>query len=296
MRMKISVMAMLCFGFTVINSLPLQAASQASRTSLAFAEPSDPGPFRVSDFSRGLSDRDYASAQIYYPQGSDLRGLPATTLSGGLTNSKEQMSWLAKRLASHGIIAIVFTPTNKFSGSPLTWEKGHKAAFRTLIEQNRSRASAIFQMIDESRIAMMGYSLGGAGSILAAEESSYLVRAVVGICPYNPIVSSNNIAHLFITGTRDTVASPARILRSFRAMREVKTRAFAKFKDLDHLDPINFGGKHDIMARYIISWLKVYLAGDEAYEGYLSGDQLEDHLSDRRVFADPSDYIFVSGS
>ena len=280
-----------CSGFVLANS-----GAQDSFTSQIqlVDDPSDFGPYRVGDISSDLRDRDYSSAKIYYPQAENLRDLPATTLSGGLTNSKEQMSWLATRLASHGIVTIVFTPTNRFSSSPLTWEKGHKAAFRNLIEKNRDANSTLFRMIDEQRIAMTGYSLGGAGGILAANERDYPVRAVVGICAYNPITATKNVPHLFITGTRDVVASPTRILRTFRAMTKVKTRAYAKFNGLDHLDPINFGGKHELMARYIISWLKVYLSEDNAYYGFLAGDQLDEQLGNRNVFASPKDYIFYN--
>ena len=46
------------------------------------------------------------------------------------------MGWLGAHLASHGIITIIFTPTNRYSFDPRIWASGHKGALTQLEIEN----------------------------------------------------------------------------------------------------------------------------------------------------------------
>ena len=72
----------------------------------------NPGSYEICSYDAELDNEGYASARMSYP--CDLSGgpLPATTLTGGFTNTKEQMYWLADHLTSHGYVVLTMTPNN----------------------------------------------------------------------------------------------------------------------------------------------------------------------------------------
>src|SRR5690606_22319785 len=89
-------------------------------TAQAGPAPGSSGGQSVCNYSTGLTSLSYSSARVSYP--CNLSGTaPATTLTGGFTNTKEDMYWLANHLSSHGFIVITITPNN-ILGTPLNWE------------------------------------------------------------------------------------------------------------------------------------------------------------------------------
>lgn len=124
----------------------------ASPDALRMYDPGKPGPYKFQSYSdANLADTGYQSAMIYYPL--DAPGArPATTLSGGFTNTKEQMTWLGEHLASHGFVVIIFTPTNNRVLDPNVWATGHKASLNKLKAENQRSGSPIAQKVRTDRL------------------------------------------------------------------------------------------------------------------------------------------------
>ena len=144
---------------------------------------SNTGNSEICVYSQGLSDPGYASAEISYPCDLSAASYPATTLTGGFTNTKEQMRWLANHLTSHGYVVINMTPTNRY-GNPTVWEKAHKAGFAKLASEDQNPQSLIYKKIDLTKRALTGYSMGGGGVLLAAEDMDNVQAATVALAPY----------------------------------------------------------------------------------------------------------------
>jgi alpha-beta hydrolase superfamily lysophospholipase len=218
----------------------------------------------------------------------------ASTLSGGFTNTKEQMSWLAEHLASHGVITLVFTPTNNQSLNPGIWATGHKGAFQKLKSESQRAGSPIQGRVDGTRIGIMGFSMGGAGTILAVNELGSAVKAAVPICAFRPVTPTAAIPLLLLTGTADTIAVPANIIAAYEAMPESSPKALANFNGMTHLDVVNGGAaaQHENLAYYATAWYRVYMAGDARYKTYLSGDEQRKKL-EAGIFADMDDFRLV---
>jgi hypothetical protein len=128
--------------------------------------------------------------------------------------------------------------------------------------------------------------------VLAANAMGSRVRSAVTFCAFNPKTSTNPIPMLFITGTKDTVASPNRVLSAFRNFETSMPKAFAKFNKLAHGDITNGGRYHESIARYTTAWSQVFLADIPAYDTYIDGDEARKQIDDSSVFAQPSDYIY----
>lgn len=250
------------------------------------------GPYTVKSYLPPGSNKDYRSVIIYYPDNSLDKTLPATTLSGGFTNTKENMSWLGQHLASHGFIVAVFTPTNPYSLDARVWSVGHQASLETLLDESDQGSSPIAGRVDPDRLGLMGFSYGGAGTVLAANALGSRVRSAVTLCAFNPKTSTNPIPMLFVTGTKDTVASPNKVLSAFRKFETSMPKAFAKFNNLAHGDITNGGRYHETIARYTTAWSQVFLADIPAYDTYISGDEVQKQVRDTTVFAQATDYIF----
>lgn len=264
----------------------------ANLEALAVNDPGLTGAYKVKTYVPSGSNSGYQSVIVYYPDDGLQTALAATTLVGGFTNTKEQMSWLGLHLASHGLIVAVFTPTNPYSLDAKVWANGHKASINTLIAENGKTTSPVAGRIATDRLGLMGYSYGGAGAILASNELKSKVRSMVTFCAYNPATPTNPIPSMFITGTKDTVASPAKVLTAFNNLKTDAPKAFAKFNGLNHTDVPNNGPYHETMARFATAWSQVFLADNVGYETYINGAEAEKQIKNTTVFAKTSDWIY----
>jgi hypothetical protein len=256
--------------------------------------PGRKGPYAVTSYTESLADPAYSSAIVYYPSDPKAIIIGASTLSGGFTNTKEQMSWLGEHLASHGVITLVFTPTNNQSLNPTIWATGHKGGFQKLKAEGQRAGSPIQGKVDEKKIGIMGFSMGGAGTILAVNELGTAVKAAVPICAFRPVTPTAAVPILLLTGTNDTIAIPANIIAAYEGMPETSPKALANFSGMTHLDVPNGGvaAQHENLAYYGTAWYRVYMGGDARYKTYLSGDEQKKKV-DAGTFASPDDFRLI---
>ena len=251
----------------------------AGFASTAYANnPSSNGPERVCSYSTGLTSISYASARVSYP--CNLSGkAPATTLTGGFTNTKEQMYWLADHLSSHGFIVITMTPTN-ILGTPLNWETAHKGGIRQLKDENGRLLSAIRNKVDTNKLGIMGFSMGGGGTLLAAADLGSEIKTAVPLAPWlgtlSPTYRNIKAKTLVVSGSSDIVAFPGVIAGYYRNLPTTITRGWAEFTGVGHDDFYSITASSTNQTRIknlVTSFLKVNLAGDTSYQGYLNGAQ-----------------------
>ena len=249
----------------------------ASLTGTAYANaPDAQGPKSVCDYSLGLSSLSYASARVSYP--CDLSGpAPATTLTGGYTNTKEQMYWLADHLSSHGFIVITMTPNNTL-GTPLNWETAHKGGVDKLKDENGRLLSALRNKVDTSKLGIMGFSMGGGGTLLAAADLGNEIKTAVPLAPWLGTLSQTyrNITAktLVVSGSSDLVAFPGTIAGYYSNLPTNITRGWAEFTGVSHNDFYSIAASSTYQTRIkslVTSFLKVNLAGDTSYQSYLNG-------------------------
>ncbi len=263
-------------------------------TTHGFAQLADPtvrGPYTFSKVTTSLTNAEYQSAVVYLPNG--VGPFPATTLCGGYSNRKEDISWLAERLASHGILTIAFTPIDPVATEAGNWAKGHVGAIDTLTRESLKSTGALAGKVDLGRLALTGYSFGGAGSLIAARQLGTKIKAVVPMNAYRPIVSAIDAPVLFITGNKDTVALSQLVLSAFQGLSNDYPRAFANINGNDHFGPLNIGNKHQEISALVVPWLKVFIGNEPAYETYFRGEKIDQIVEDGLIFANPVDYVYL---
>lgn len=273
LHVQTSLRLLIAILFTVLLSACKDAPAEG---------PAAPGPFALCSYKDSLDAAGYASARLSYPCNAAETSLPAVTLTGGLTNVKEQMYWLADHLTSHGYIVLTVTPNNVFGGVRY-WEDAHRDAFATLLRENRRQESPVAFRIDEKRISLVGYSNGGAGVLGVARELGSSVNNVIAMAPYfspvaTPDFSALTATTLILQGSLDTTTLPQVARKLHEGLPANADRLYAQFKWVTHFDWIALGRFHNKFKMVITAWLERTQRQSTAYEGYLSGEQHKQHL------------------
>ncbi len=243
----------------------------------AFIEPTQKGQFTKCTYNQNLIDPGWSSAIVYYPCETQAGPFPASTLTGGWTNEKEEMDWLASHVVSHGYILIAMTPVNKFGLNP-QWRTAHNAGISKLKSENNRAGSPIAGLVNTNALQIMGYSKGGGGTLLAANDQGASLKTAQAIAPYfDTFHALNGIrsATIIYTGTQDTVAPAQQSLMMYSSLPKSIDRTLCYFNGFGHMVWWNKGDPtaHDKAWTYIVSWMKVYLNGDTRYESFIDGSQ-----------------------
>lgn len=149
-----------------------------------------------------------SSCRVYYPASLESNNdtYPAVTLSGGMTNSKEAMYWMAEYLAGEAGV-IVFTISARNNMTVNGYESAHRDGYEMMVEENNKQSSVLYQRIQN--YGLMGYSMGGGAVLNVGDDLGSDVDAVIAMAPYGPNsnLRSTTAGCLIMVGTNDSVAS-----------------------------------------------------------------------------------------
>lgn len=242
------------------------------------SDPAQPGAYTKCTYDQGLEDADYKDAIVYYPCESSGGPFPASTLTGGWTNVKEQMDWIGSHVVTHGYVVIAMTPNDNM-GFNSEWRKAHNAGIAKLKTENSRSGSPINGLVNTRALQIMGYSKGGGGTLLAANDQGANIKTAQALAPYidYPQYDISNIkaATICYTGTEDTVAPPQRVVGMYQQLPRSIPRTLAYFNGMGHMAWWNMGSRdnHTKILTYMVSWMKVYLSDDSRFAPYLDGHQ-----------------------
>lgn len=236
----------------------------------------------------------YDSAMIYYPDEGN-GPFPATTMSGGWTNTKEDMEWICEELADAGLIVICFTPQRRYLALPYIWERGQNAVYETLLDENDNQQSPIYRKVNVDKIALAGFSMGGGGVLQTANSRSTNAKVAIAMAPWETCTASPDkecltrtdeiiIPTFIFGGTKDRLVYDAEINNMYESLPEGTEKLGIIFDKMNHYDL--FGADllkdkiRDRVSTYMIAFLKVYLMRDSSYQTFLSGDDLQQNIDD----------------
>jgi hypothetical protein len=214
------------------------------------------GPFQITQ-TRG-NGSGFASGTVYYPTDTSLGRMGAIVVVPGFMSVEAQMAWWGPRLASHGFVAMVIG-TNTVMDVPGSRAQQQNAALRWLSTQ-----SPVANRIDPTRLAAGGWSMGGGGSLMAA-QSNPNIKVVVPMAPWNP-------------GMRYTYNKPTIIMScSSDAIAGNGANSNVHYAGLTGpKGQITVSGSHfcptstnTVAARYVVAWMKRFLDGDTRYQQFV---------------------------
>ena len=167
------------------------------------------GPYTIDTMTEqdGLRNGpDYSEALLYYSLEAPSP-LPVVVLIPGFTNSISAIQDWGPFLASYGY-ATFLVNVNSFFEPPSSRAEALLDGIVTMKVENERLGSPLFGNLNIEDFTVGGYSMGGGGAQIAAQQDSS-IKAVVALAAWldNPSITvNNNTSILFISGENDNIA------------------------------------------------------------------------------------------
>ncbi|WP_262425746.1 serine aminopeptidase domain-containing protein [Brachybacterium sp. Z12] len=244
-------------------------------------------PSAVLEAARGSFDVDstrvsslrasgFGGGTIYYPTAADEGTFGAVVISPGYTAGESTIAWLGPRLASQGFVVFTIDTHSRYD-QPSSRGDQLLAALDHLTDK-----STVSDRIDPQRLAVMGHSMGGGGTLEAAKDRPEL-KAAVAMTPWNldktwPEISTPT---LVIGAQNDSVASVrTHAVPLYEGIPTSTDKAYLELRGASHLAPNRSNTR---IASSSISWLKLYVDDDDRYAQFVCpGPETGLELSDVR--------------
>ena len=229
------------------------------------------GPYSVNtiDVSRSVSG--FGGGTIHYPSNTTGK-MGAIAVVPGFLAAESSIAWWGPRLASHGFVVITIA-TNSTFDQPASRSAQLSAALDHVISQSNSGNSPISGMVDSSRVAAMGWSMGGGGTLRLA--SGTRLSAAIPLAPWNTGSNSFNQIEtptLIIACENDTTAPVSRHASPFyNAIPGSTDKAYLEINNGGHSCANGGGSNGGLLGKYGVSWMKRFIDEDTRYSQFLCG-------------------------
>jgi esterase/lipase len=240
------------------------------------------GPYAVQKYTDGLDDPEYSSSVMYYPSDA-TPPFAAVALSPGFTAAGTDYEFVGDMLASHGIAALLTTPTSTGSDQPPARGEDLVAAVMHIMKENDRQGSPLMGKLATDRICVTGHSMGGGGTLFAADELGNMIRCAVPLQPWQPGGSFSKISAptMIVGAANDTIAGVSSNAQPHYDSIPDSTEKFLVVFEGDHYlstdrtsgiaagMEANATPSYDPQAAYMIPFYKVFLESDDRYRPYL---------------------------
>lgn len=204
----------------------------------------------------------FGAATIYYPTDTTLPTLGAVAISPGYTETQSAISWFGPRLASHGFVVITF---NTNSG----WDQPAARGTQLLAALDYLTGSSVVKArIDATRLAVMGHSMGGGGSLEAIKTRPAL-QAAVPLAPWHTDKTwpEPTTPTLIIGAESDSIAPVASHAEPFyTSLTGATDKAYLELNNASH-NATN--SANAATSKFSIAWLKRFVDNDTRYDQFL---------------------------
>ncbi|MFY0639842.1 MAG: hypothetical protein JXR16_02270 [Bermanella sp.] len=231
------------------------------------------GPLSVSSTVVSSSVDGFGGGTIYYPSNASQE-LAAIAVAPGFTNYQSAIQWWGPLLASHGYVVITIDTNGRFD-NPSSRSLQLDAALSHLITQGKNSSSPISGLVDENRLATMGFSMGGGGSLISASRNR--LSAAVPLAPWN---SGGNdfdqigVPTMIMACENDSTANVNSHASPFyNTIPNSTDKAYMEITNGPHncANGNNGNGNDALLSTYGVSWMKRFLDKDTRYAQFLCG-------------------------
>ncbi|GIM90038.1 poly(ethylene terephthalate) hydrolase family protein [Paractinoplanes toevensis] len=258
-----------------VTALVAAAAALAPRAASAADNPYQRGP-DPTVASVAATRGTFATAQLTVPAGNGFGGgyvyYPTDTsqgtwgavaiVPGYSARFADEEAWMGPWLASFGFVVIGVETITRTDGADARATQ-LLAALDYLVGQ-----SPVRDRVDPARLAVMGHSAGGAGTIIAAERRPSL-RAAVGLAPGTPgslSLATDRVPMMVIGGQTDPTVTPSYLDNLYATVPAATPSDFVQIAGADHLF---FTRANNTEMKVLIPWLKIFLDSDTRYTSLL---------------------------
>jgi predicted dienelactone hydrolase len=220
------------------------------------------GPFATATATVPASVAGFGGGVIHYPTDTSQGTFGAVAFAPGFLAASSHYAWLGPRLASQGFVVFLIDTDNRSDG-PARRGTQLVAALDYLVT-----SSAVRTRVDAGRLAVAGHSMGGGGTLEAANARPSL-QAAIPLQPWHTTKSWTGVRvpTLIVGAEADTTAPVASHAEPFYAgIPDTSEKAYLELNDADH----RVSSAPDVTtARSMIAWLKRYVDNDTRYSPFL---------------------------
>jgi dienelactone hydrolase len=228
---------------------------------------------------------DVTSAHIYYPVGATAP-FASLAIVPGFTAAESSIADWGPFLASWGFVVMTFGTSDPSTGAsdtsvlPPVREAALLDALTTLQDENTRSGSPLKGQLDLTRQGVAGWSMGGGGTLLAANTTPSL-KACFAMEPWNPSTTYPNdtVPTLIFAGTADGLAGPPMPQDQYMSIPATTPKMLYEVDGGTHYvstSPTNSttdmapdSQSTPNVARFGLSWLKVFLECDDRFRPFL---------------------------
>ncbi|MGV9879657.1 alpha/beta hydrolase family protein [Streptomyces sp. NPDC003006] len=254
------------------QALATEHVSAASISARDFAKGPDPteqsvraerGPFATATtVVQGEFGRGFNKGTLHYPTDTSQGTFGAVAVIPGFMEPEFTQIWYGSTLASHGFVVLTLEPI-VVSDFPDPRGDQLLAALDWMVESSPVRGR-----IDPDRTAVMGHSMGGGGTLAAANKRPSL-KAAIPLAPWHTTKEFPNVRAetLIIGADGDAIASPAGHAEPiYQNLRSPAEKAYLELRNADHFTTNSYT---PTVTRFVVSWLKRFVDEDTRYARFL---------------------------
>jgi dienelactone hydrolase len=263
-----ALLAMLAVAITTLAVTPTGAGAQSGE----FRRGPDPtlasisattGPFATAQISVPASVAGFGGGTITYPTDTSQGTFGAFAFAPGFTASSANYTWVGPRVASQGFVVFTINTDSRFD-FPASRATQLQNALNYLVNN-----SQVANRIDRNRLAVSGHSMGGGGTLIAADNNPNL-QAAVPLMPWNS--SSTNFSGVsqpaMIIGAQNDTVAPVNqhAIPFYNSIPAASEKAYLELAGQGHNVATT---SNTTQARFLITWMKRYVDNDTRYEQFI---------------------------
>jgi dienelactone hydrolase len=220
------------------------------------------GPFATASTTVPSSVAGFGGGVIYYPTDTSQGTFGAVAFAPGFLGTTANYTWVGPRVASQGFVVFVIDTDSRLD-PPTSRADQLLAALDYLVT-----TSSVRTRVDASRLAVAGHSMGGGGTIEAANDRPTL-QAAVALQPWHSDKTwpGVHVPTMIIGAELDTTAPVATHSEPmYVSIPAASEKAYVELNGADH----RVGTTGDTtQAKFLIVWLKRYVDNDTRYDQFL---------------------------
>jgi hypothetical protein len=261
--------AFVAFVAMALGALIAQPTTAGAQTS-PFAKGPNPtatnvtqnGTFATTTATVPSSVSGFGGGTITYPTSTTSGTFGAIAFAPGYTATNASYTWVGPRIASHGFVVFTINTDSRFD-FPSSRATQLQNALNYLVN-----SSVAASRIDRNRLAVGGHSMGGGGSLIAADRNGAL-QAATPLQPWNSSTNFSGVSvpSVIVGAQNDGIASVnSHSLPFYNSIPASSEKALVVVAGASH----GLGTTlNTIQARSMLVWLKRYVDDDTRYDPFV---------------------------
>jgi dienelactone hydrolase len=239
------------------------------------------GPFSTSQFTVSRPSG-YGGGTVYYPTNAGGT-VGAIAIVPGYVSRQSSINWWGPRLASHGFVVITID-TNSLYDQPSSRSSQQMAALRQVVSLNGSSSSPIYGKVDTSRLGVMGWSMGGGGSLISARDNPS-IKAAAPQAPWNSSssFSTMQVPTLIFACENDAIASTSSHASPMYNSMRYNAKQYLEINGGSHSCANSGNSNQALIGKKGVAWMKRYMDNDTRYTTFACQNPNSTRVSDFRV-------------